>query len=224
MAYRQGFDDGAPDVYHKAAWELIAPHAVQKRVLNLGCWTGALERLTQHGSCRMVGLDLSHHALAEARRHAPWGCWINGAVQQLPFGAETFDLVTALMVLEHLPRGEEPVLFREVARILRPGGVLICTTPQWQWFAVLCDPAYWLTGHRHYSVRQLGHFANQAGLEVERIERRGRLLGNLAHPLFYLGKYLLRINILKIPAVEQRLAREYAQPGYRDLMLVARKP
>lgn len=52
-----------------------------------------------------------------------------GNIIKLPFKEETFDIVTALDVLEHQ---ENPaVALREIHRVLRPGGVLISTTPNW---------------------------------------------------------------------------------------------
>ena len=52
--------------------------------------------------------------------------WADGLA--LPFGAASFDSVLCSEVLEHVP--EPARLFAEAARVLRPGGTLVLTTPQ----------------------------------------------------------------------------------------------
>ena len=51
-----------------------------------------------------------------------------GDALKLPFAAATMDTVLCNEVLEHVP--EPSQLFAEAARVLRPGGVLLLTTPQ----------------------------------------------------------------------------------------------
>ncbi|HZY59986.1 MAG TPA: glycosyltransferase, partial [Candidatus Binataceae bacterium] len=59
---------------------------------------------------------------------------VRGSAFALPFKDHTFDCVISSQVIEHIPR--EPVLFDEMWRVLRPGGMLIIGTPDyatWQW-------------------------------------------------------------------------------------------
>jgi SAM-dependent methyltransferase len=48
-------------------------------------------------------------------------------LEALPFPAQTFDLVLCTWVIEHLP--EPCPAFREIARVLKPGGCLLLLTP-----------------------------------------------------------------------------------------------
>jgi len=52
---------------------------------------------------------------------------IRGRGENLPFGAGSFDLIVCLWVLEHLDQPE--VVFKEVRRVLRPGGHFVFLTP-----------------------------------------------------------------------------------------------
>ena len=72
----------------------------------------------------MFGVDPDCVALAE-NREVPFRC--AGLADNLPFADESFDLVTANMVVEHLP--DPLVEFHEIARVLRPGGVFVFHTP-----------------------------------------------------------------------------------------------
>jgi len=51
------------------------------------------------------------------------------ALERLPFEDASFDAVTMLAVFEHLRPARLPALLSDVARVLRPGGVFVMTTP-----------------------------------------------------------------------------------------------
>jgi SAM-dependent methyltransferase len=60
---------------------------------------------------------------------ADWVEWDLLAGRGLPFAPERFAAVTMLAVIEHLAPDHLPRLFRDVHRVLRPGGRLVITTP-----------------------------------------------------------------------------------------------
>jgi len=75
--------------------------------------------------CRLVvGLD---YDLPSLQHHATVSRLVRGDITRLPFAEASFDLVTANMVVEHLDDPEEQ--FREVYRVLKPGGRFIFHTP-----------------------------------------------------------------------------------------------
>jgi SAM-dependent methyltransferase len=99
--------------------------------LDLGCghqflpeWLPEDVRDLPLGRCRSVGIDADAGAL---RLHPDLKAKVSGTVERLPFAAESFDLVTANMVVEHVQNPS--LLFREVTRVLRPGGRFIIHTP-----------------------------------------------------------------------------------------------
>ena len=53
---------------------------------------------------------------------------MQGDIRSLPFGNGAFDLVMSLDVLAHLPRGEEHLAARELARVARRGGLVVVRT------------------------------------------------------------------------------------------------
>lgn len=96
---------------------------VAARVLDLGAGPGAM-------SARLRGLGYAVSAcdmFPEMFAAEGIECRKVDAEKPLPYGDGEFDLVIALEVVEHLE--SHRVLFTEVSRILRPGGVFVFSTP-----------------------------------------------------------------------------------------------
>ena len=96
-----------------------------KRVLDLGCRTGALTRHFLEGNA-VVGMDVDASALAKAAERGIEGVQAN-VEEPLPFDDGSFDAVVAGELLEHLQFPD--ALVAEVRRVLRPGGVLVGSVP-----------------------------------------------------------------------------------------------
>lgn len=101
------------------------------RVLDLGCGSGELSHHLAAAGLRVTGCDISPNMLARAAASDPAATveFIRLAPdwRTLPFGAATFDAVVAASVLEYV--GSPGAVLRECARVLRPGGGMLCTVP-----------------------------------------------------------------------------------------------
>jgi SAM-dependent methyltransferase len=88
-----------------------------------------------------VGIDLES-TLQTNNRNVPFG--IRGDVGQLPFPSGHFDLVISRSVVEHL--ADPPRVFREFARVLRPGGKVVIITPnKYDYVSVIAAlTPYWI--------------------------------------------------------------------------------
>ena len=132
------------------------------RLLDLGCGTGFT--LTQlPPGVRATGLDYSPTALRLARRRATSASLVRGSAYALPFGDGAFDAALALDVLEHL--GDDRAAARELARVVRPGGVAIVTVPAFQELWSPHDEA--LDHQRRYRLHEIEAVVRDAGLTVE---------------------------------------------------------
>jgi SAM-dependent methyltransferase len=96
-----------------------------KRVLDIGCRSGALTRVYAAGN-EVVGLDVDRGALAEAAALGIETVWAD-AEEPLPFDDSSFDVVVAAELLEHLH--DPPAILAEIARVLRPGGTVAGSVP-----------------------------------------------------------------------------------------------
>ncbi|MDE2292302.1 MAG: class I SAM-dependent methyltransferase [Elusimicrobia bacterium] len=92
-------------------------------VLDLGCGAGLFTRRLAGWGARAVGLDQSRTMLELARRENPGLTFVQGSAARLPFRARRFD-VAASALMAHYLRDLRP-LFRETARVLRPGGLWV---------------------------------------------------------------------------------------------------
>lgn len=95
------------------------------RVLDLGCGRGGIMEELHPQAGLAVGVDPDLVSLQEHRAPTlPRTC---GLAERLPFSEDAFDLVCSSWVLEHL--ADPDAGFREVARVLRPGGHFVLVTP-----------------------------------------------------------------------------------------------
>jgi ubiquinone/menaquinone biosynthesis C-methylase UbiE len=116
------------DLYHKALCQNLRAGA---RWLDIGCghhilplWRGNEESKLVARAQIVVGFDYDWTSLL---KHRSIDLKVRGDISALPFDNETFDFVTANMVVEHLEHPE--IQFREIHRVLKPGGVFLFHTP-----------------------------------------------------------------------------------------------
>ncbi|MFB7663234.1 methyltransferase domain-containing protein [Kitasatospora sp. NPDC056138] len=129
-AYQAG--NGMPESSLRAWAGLIASFAPRPApaVLEIGAGTGmfcaALARWQR--AAPVLGVDPSVPMLEQARRHNahPGVHYVVGSAEAVPTRAQSFDLALLSRVVHHLP--DRPSCARELARVLRPGGVAVIRT------------------------------------------------------------------------------------------------
>ena len=132
------------------------------RILDVGCGTGAnLLMLSEYGDAE--GVDISEDALAFCRERGLEKVRL-GAGEKLPYADGTFDLVTALDVVEHMD--DDLAGLREMRRVLRPGGRVLLFVPTFMFLWGVQDD---VSNHRRrYRMPELKRVLEKAGFEIER--------------------------------------------------------
>lgn len=115
------------------------------RVLDVGCGDGRMLQLLRGVVPERVGVDPSEKAIRFARAFNPDAECVAGTADDVP---GTFDVVTCVETLEHIPDAQVEPFVRSLAARLAPGGALVVSVPS---TARPVHPKH----HRHYTAELL---------------------------------------------------------------------
>jgi SAM-dependent methyltransferase len=169
-----------------AVFARVAPQA-HGRLLDVGCGQRPYESLFLPHVTEYLGIE---HEATFGKTHASTSVkapdlYYDGA--RLPFADGTFDTVLSVQVLEHTP--EPGRLVHEMARVLKPDGLLILTAPFD--FRLHEQPHDYF----RYTPHGLRTFCEKAGLEIFETHSLGSLWSIVAHKLnSYLAFRVARIG------------------------------
>jgi SAM-dependent methyltransferase len=179
-------------------------------VLDAGCGTGAnLEGLSRLG--RAVGVDLSEEALAYCKKRGVSA--VRGSILALPIRTESVEVVTSFDALYHRWVTDDRAAVRELARALKPGGLLLVRVPALKMLWGAHDEA--VHSRHRYTRGEVEALLEDAGLDVVRasyanfflfpllalrrsldrlLNRHGSDVGFLPAPLEWLFRSLLELE------------------------------
>ena len=215
------------------------------RALDAGCGWGYNLFLLAREGMSPVGIDIVQNDFFAARRIASangYEAELAGAdISALPFAAGAFTAVAAVETFEHIFEPDRALAAREAWRVLRPGGALAISTPNYhsivetgkrvivrigvlkRLFPAMCYPAgesvkrgdyHPYRYHRPAPRGEIAHLLADAGFRVERMRTIIFVWKNVPDRLFPLAR-ILESLLERLP-----LARELGS----TLVLLARKP
>jgi len=114
---------------HLKRYEFALPFCAGADVLDVACGVGYGSARLAEVAARVVGVDRDEEAVVYARAHYA-SANVEFAVmdaQALDLPDASFDVICSFETIEHLPQPQ--VYLAEVARVLRPGGVYVVSTP-----------------------------------------------------------------------------------------------
>jgi ubiquinone/menaquinone biosynthesis C-methylase UbiE len=103
----------------------ILGHPSELAALDVGCGVGLLTGLVAPAFRAISGSDVSAKSLALAAEQVPSAEFRAGSGTALPFADDSFDVVYAVCVFHHVEMGDREALAREMARVARPGGLVM---------------------------------------------------------------------------------------------------
>ncbi len=127
--------------------DLLAELPEEPTVLDVGCGDGA--RTLANLPDGAVGLDFSREGLDLATETVPDARLVQGDMTALPVADGRVDGITAYHAVFHVPRERHAEVYREFARVLRPGGVVLMTLPSGRFETVRRG---WMGGSMFFSA------------------------------------------------------------------------
>lgn len=220
-------DDGLTGRLAEAVALLKKSDITDKKILDVGCGYGWCElEMLKLGAAQIVGTDLSETDLETARQYVKDSkvSFSPASAIDLPFPDHSFDTVVSWDVIEHIPKHTEPKMFSEIERVLKPGGAFYLATPFASFWSKVLDPAWWLTGHRHYSKKALTKFGEVSGLKVEELRTKGGMWTLLFTLNFYVAKWIFRRQPFAADLFARKEKFEYSQKtGISSIFAIYRK-
>jgi SAM-dependent methyltransferase len=132
-------------------------------LLDIGCGAGnMIHHLSRYGTVK--GVEIDPRPVAVARRRG-YDVDQGDATQGLAYDEASFDVVTALDVIEH--NQDDVSILREVYRVLKPGGHAVVSVPAFMWLWSHNDD---INAHvRRYTAGELRGKLEAAGFRVRRM-------------------------------------------------------
>lgn len=148
-------------------------------LLDVACGTGRLLRQIRlaYPAMRLKGLDLSRSYLDEARSHLaglrPADLLI-GPAEAMPLQDESADIITSVFLFHELPPHVRRDVARDMARVLKPGGLLVFIDslqmgdkPGWDGLLEAFPRRFHEPYYRHYSIDDLTGIFTEQGFQHE---------------------------------------------------------
>lgn len=103
-----------------------------KQLLDAGCGTGWFSQKAAERGAIVTSMDLGENLLNEVAKKCETKRVV-GSILEIPFNDNTFDYVISSEVIEHTP--DPYVAIKEIYRVLKPGGIMVLSTPNqfWKW-------------------------------------------------------------------------------------------
>jgi SAM-dependent methyltransferase len=112
---------------HEVVYQRLASRCADRDVLEAGCGEGYGADLISRVARRVIALDYDETTVAHVRAHYPRVEVMHGNLAELPLADASVDVVVNFQVIEHL--WDQTQFVRECARVLRPSGLLMVSTP-----------------------------------------------------------------------------------------------
>ncbi len=199
---------------------------IGKKVLDVGCGFGwCAWNLLQRGVGEFVGIDITEDAkkafgeIKDKRIK-----YVQAGALDLPFKSKFFDTVVSWETIEHVPVNTERQMLLEIYRVLKPGGTFYLSTQHRSFVSTVLDPAWWLVGHRHYTLTQIEKMITEAGFKIEKLYTKGGLFTVSYMLNLYITKWALRRNPFFEKTHKEKCTKEFnKKDGFTNIFLKCKK-
>jgi len=150
---------------HEVVYERLADRCAGRDVLEAGCGEGYGADLIADVARHVIGLDYDETAVKHVRARYPRVEMRHGNLAELPLTGGAVDVVVNFQVIEHL--WDQGQFVAECLRVLRPGGVLLMSTPNRITFSPGRDTPLNPFHTRELNAAEMTELLSDAGFSVE---------------------------------------------------------
>ncbi|MCB1144936.1 MAG: class I SAM-dependent methyltransferase [Leptospiraceae bacterium] len=204
------------------------------KILDIGCGTGVwLTHLNRVAEAE--GLDISEEAVEFSAKR---GLKITlGSAEKIPFDNNTFDIITAIGVIEHIE--DDKIVIQEINRVLKPGGKVVILTSA---FNILWSAHDDIVYHvRRYRIKEVTQLFSKNGFEILKQSYFTFFLFPLILPIRVIQRWIgwkpepekvtdimktnkiVNLVLLTILRIESYLTRFISLPFGVNIVLIAKK-
>lgn len=143
----------------------FVPDISKKKCLDYGCGCGHIIEFFLKDDINMYGVDMSQESVnmvnQKFKNNPNWKGALVFNGDCLPYADDEFDVITCTEVIEHILEKHMELFLTELRRILKPGGILIMTTPNDEDFTknYVCCPECNIVFHRHGHCNKFDKFS-----------------------------------------------------------------
>ncbi|MCB0210757.1 MAG: class I SAM-dependent methyltransferase, partial [Anaerolineae bacterium] len=160
----------------------LIPQKPALKLLDVGCGAGnMIHHLSKYGQVK--GLEIDPRPVAMARQRG-YDVDLFDVTKQMPFDEATFDVITALDVIEH--NEDDMAILADSYRVLKPGGHMVITVPAFMFLWTHNDD---INAHvRRYTADELTAKLSKTGFKVRRVTYNNFFVFPLAATLLMLRR------------------------------------
>ena len=150
---------------HEVVYRRLADRCIDRDVLEAGSGEGYGADLIADRARHVIGLDYDESAVAHVRARYPRVDMRQGNLAELPLPTASVDVVVNFQVIEHL--WDQGQFVAECLRVLRPGGILLISTPNRITFSPGRDTPVNPFHTRELNAGELTELLESAGFDIE---------------------------------------------------------
>lgn len=174
------------EIEHLNRYQFARQFVKDKVVLDAACGEGYGSDLLARDASKVYGIDLSEESITYARNRYDNRriSYQVASICQLPFEADTFDVIVSFETLEHVDGNSQIQFLQEAERVLKQDGLLVISTPNHR--------VYKERGENHFHVKELEYEEFRALLEkrfpfVSFFSQRFEIANSIASPSWNSG-------------------------------------
>ncbi len=178
------------------------------KVLDVGCYVGDMVSQIEKIGFKGYGIDVFKENILKAKKNYPLATFKVADLNsdKLPFGDNYFDIIWAGDIIEHVYNTIN--MFSQFNRILKKGGLLVCSTPYHGKLKMIAVALVDIKRHfhpehphvRYYTNKSLRMILHKYGFEIVKEKYLGRV-PTLSNNMFFISKKVKELEWERIPSI-----------------------